>query len=94
MKLGGMDPPGDAATLLGRLTAQERRVCRLLCGDDEPGVKELPTVLGISERTVRTHLEKLYRKLGVRTRVGLVRRAIQLGLITCPCRKCGGGEGA
>lgn len=87
----GMEARMDAASVLERLTAQERRICRLLCGDDEPGVKELPAVLGISARTVRTHLEKLYRKLGVRTRVGLVRRAIALGLIACPCRRCGGG---
>ena len=37
--------------------------------------------LGISPRTVETHVAKLYRKLGVRTRVQAVSRASQLGLI-------------
>jgi DNA-binding NarL/FixJ family response regulator len=37
--------------------------------------------LGISPRTVETHVAKLYRKLGVRTRVQAVGRAVQLGLI-------------
>ena len=83
-----------SASAVPVLTAQERRVCRLLCGPDEPGVKELPAVLGISERTVRTHLEKLYRKLKVRTRVGLVREAIARGLVPCPGARCGGGSPA
>jgi DNA-binding CsgD family transcriptional regulator len=37
--------------------------------------------LGISPRTVETHVAKLYRKLGVRTRVQAVARAATLGLI-------------
>lgn len=37
--------------------------------------------LGISPRTVETHVAKLYRKLGVRTRAQAVARAAQLGLI-------------
>ena len=37
--------------------------------------------LGISPRTVETHVAKLYRKLGVRTRVQAVARAAHLGLI-------------
>ena len=37
--------------------------------------------LGISPRTVETHVAKLYRKLGVRSRVQAVSRAAQLGLI-------------
>jgi RNA polymerase sigma factor (sigma-70 family) len=37
--------------------------------------------LGISPRTVETHVAKLYRKLGVRTRVQAVSHAAALGLI-------------
>jgi DNA-binding NarL/FixJ family response regulator len=37
--------------------------------------------LGISARTVETHVAKLYRKLGVRTRVQAVSKAAQLGLL-------------
>jgi len=42
---------------------------------------QIGTRLGISPRTVETHVSKLYRKLGVRTRVQAVRRAANLGLI-------------
>jgi LuxR family maltose regulon positive regulatory protein len=37
--------------------------------------------LQISPRTVETHVRKLYRKLGVRTRVQAVSRAAGLGLL-------------
>lgn len=67
------------------ITARELQVCRLLCRDDEPALKALPDLLGITEKTVQTHLYKLYRKLGVQSRMGLVLKAIALGLIACPC---------
>ena len=44
-------------------------------------MQQVGTRLGISPRTVETHVAKLYRKLGVRTRVQAVSRAAQLGLI-------------
>ena len=37
---------------------------------------QIGTRLGISPRTVETHVAKLYRKLGVRTRVQAVSRAV------------------
>ena len=67
------------------ITARELQICRLLCGSDEPTLKALPSVLDISLKTVQTHLGKLYRKLGVRTRTGLLLKAIDQGLIPCPC---------
>jgi DNA-binding NarL/FixJ family response regulator len=42
---------------------------------------QIGTRLGISPRTVETHVAKLYRKLGARTRVQAVARAATLGLI-------------
>ena len=44
-------------------------------------MQQMATRLGISPRTVETHVAKLYRKLGVRTRVQAVSRAASLGLI-------------
>ncbi len=44
-------------------------------------VKQVATRLGLSPRTVETHLAKLYRKLGVRNRVQALSRAASLGLI-------------
>ena len=44
-------------------------------------MRQMATRLGISPRTVETHVAKLYRKLDVRTRVQAVSRAATLGLI-------------
>lgn len=44
-------------------------------------MRQVGRILGISPRTVETHVAKLYRKLGVRTRVQAVSCAAQLGLI-------------
>jgi DNA-binding NarL/FixJ family response regulator len=44
-------------------------------------MRQMATRLGISPRTVETHVAKLYRKLDVRTRVQAVSRAVSLGLI-------------
>jgi len=40
--------------------------------------------LGISDRTVHKHIEKIYRKLGTRDRISTVLRAQQLGLVPGP----------
>jgi len=77
-----------------KITVRELQVCRLLCGPDEPAVKALPDVLDLKLKTVQSHQYKLYRKLGVRTRVGLLIKAIALGLIPCPCQGKAGGHGA
>jgi DNA-binding NarL/FixJ family response regulator len=44
-------------------------------------MRQMATRLGISPRTVETHVAKLYRKLDVRTRIQAVSRAVSLGLI-------------
>lgn len=44
-------------------------------------MRQVGRALDISPRTVETHVAKLYRKLGVRTRVQAVSHAAQLGLI-------------
>jgi DNA-binding NarL/FixJ family response regulator len=44
-------------------------------------MRQIATRLGISPRTVESHVAKLYRKLGVRSRVQAVARAAALGLI-------------
>ena len=44
-------------------------------------MRQMATRLGISPRTVETHVAKLYRKLEVRTRIQAVSRAVSLGLV-------------
>jgi len=57
-----------------RLSAREHDIVELVLAD----VKEsaMGARLGISPNTVHTHLERLYRKVGVRGRVQLVVRAL------------------
>jgi DNA-binding NarL/FixJ family response regulator len=61
------------------LTDRERQVLELLSGGLT--MRQIGTRLGISPRTVETHVAKLYRKLGVRTRVQAVSKAATLGLV-------------
>lgn len=43
--------------------------------------KEIATDIGVSERTVKSHLTSIYNKLGVFSRAEAVAKALQLGLI-------------
>jgi DNA-binding NarL/FixJ family response regulator len=61
------------------LTRRERQVLGLLA--EGHTMQRIATQLGISPRTVEAHVAKVYRKLGVRTRVQAVARAAALGLI-------------
>jgi len=58
-------PPADPAPAV-RLSPRKRRVLELVAHGASN--KEIAQELGVSEGTVRTHLERLYRKLGVRSR--------------------------
>jgi len=53
-----------------RLTKREREVLRLLC--DGLTYKELAARLTVSINTVRTHLKRIYAKLGARSRTDAV----------------------
>jgi DNA-binding NarL/FixJ family response regulator len=61
------------------LTTRETEILRLLA--DGLSTRLISSQLGISERTVETHISSLYRKLDVGTRVQAVRRASALGLL-------------
>ena len=67
------------ASVEAALTEREREVLRHLA--DGATIQQIGRRLGISARTVETHVAKLYRKLGVDTRVRAVARAAALGLI-------------
>jgi DNA-binding NarL/FixJ family response regulator len=69
----------ESSDALDDLTARELEVLRHV--GNGLSVKQVATRLGLSPRTVETHLSKLYRKLGARNRVQALSRAASLGLI-------------
>lgn len=69
----------EGAEVAAGITAREHQVLGLL--SEGHTMRQIATRLSISPRTVETHVAKLYRKLGVRTRVQAVSRAATLGLV-------------
>ena len=61
------------------LTAREREVLTLLTRGLGP--VEIGNALSISPKTVATHVERIYAKLGVHTRAQAVAKALQLALV-------------
>ena len=61
------------------LSPRERDILPLLA--EGMTMRQIGRRLGISPRTVETHVSKLYRKLAVHTRLQAVARAASLGLI-------------
>ena len=76
--------PTAAAKLAERvtqvqLTPRELAALRLLANGESN--KEIASSLGISERTVKTHLAHLFEKLGVTSRTEATRVAMRRGLV-------------
>jgi DNA-binding NarL/FixJ family response regulator len=63
----------------GRLTVREREVLEVAA--EGLTAREIAERLGVRERTITTHLARIYQKLGVRTRVAAVRVAARSGLV-------------
>lgn len=61
------------------LTAREREVLECVLSGDRTA--ELAATLGISEATVHSHLQSLFTKFGVHSRLGLVARAASAGMV-------------
>lgn len=64
------------------ITGREREILGLL--GRGLSARRIATRLGISERTVNTHVSHVYRRLGVNNRVDAVREGMRLGLIESP----------
>jgi DNA-binding NarL/FixJ family response regulator len=63
-----------------RLTEREREV--LSVAAEGLTAREIATRLGVRERTVTTHLARIYGKLGVRSRLAAIRMATRAGLVS------------
>jgi DNA-binding CsgD family transcriptional regulator len=66
------DEVWDDLALELKLSPRELQIVRLVFDEFPEGA--MADVLDISIHTVHTHLDRVYRKLGVRTRAGLVLR--------------------
>ena len=67
----------EAWELLGgdlRLSGRERQIVRHIFADRKEG--DMAAELGISPHTIHTHLDRLYHKLAVKSRVELVVRVM------------------
>lgn len=70
---------GGSEDVADTITPRERQILQLLA--EGLTMRQVARRLGISPRTVETHVAKLYRKLDVRTRVQAIARAASIGLI-------------
>jgi DNA-binding NarL/FixJ family response regulator len=62
-----------------KITRREAEVLELLARGHRHA--DVALQLGVSTHTVSSHAKNIYRKLGVRSVVGAVTRALELGLI-------------
>jgi DNA-binding NarL/FixJ family response regulator len=67
----------DRPVYIEPLTEREIQVLALAC--EGASARQIGDRLFISERTVESHVSNAYRKLGIRSRIELVRRAAQFG---------------
>lgn len=65
----------------GPLTYREKEVLRMLITGLSN--KEIGAPLGIEERTVKAHIAKMMRKVGVQNRIALSVHALTNGLVSC-----------
>lgn len=66
------------ASLLNRVTPREREVLSLIAHGRTN--RDIAEALGVSPRTVSSHVASIYRKLGLGDRVEAARLALELGL--------------
>jgi DNA-binding NarL/FixJ family response regulator len=65
-----------------RITPREREILGLLA--EGFSARRIAVMLGVGERTVTTHIDHLYRKVGVNNRVEAIREGVRLGLVQIP----------
>jgi DNA-binding NarL/FixJ family response regulator len=67
---------------MARITPRERETLVLV--SEGLSARQIALRLGVGERTVHTHIDHLYRKIGVNNRVEAVREGVRLGIVTFP----------
>jgi len=71
-------PRQSAKHAFGGLSEREREIARLIAQGST--TREIAETCSISERTVETHLGRMYAKLGVSTRAQLAAWAVEKGV--------------
>lgn len=61
------------------ISEREREILKMIC--DEISLKDIANRLAVSEKTIQTHKLNIQSKLNVRSTVGLVKAAYEIGLI-------------
>ncbi len=61
------------------ITEREREILKMIC--DEISLKDIASRLAVSEKTIQTHKLNIQNKLNVKSTVGLVKAAYQIGLL-------------
>jgi DNA-binding CsgD family transcriptional regulator len=74
----GRRPAQDAFAGLDELTPQELQIARAVAGGKNNG--EVSAALFVSRKTVEAHLTRIYRKLGIHSRVELTRVLLAGGI--------------
>jgi DNA-binding NarL/FixJ family response regulator len=69
----------ESSRVTSSLTDREIQVVRLI--REGMTTRQMATRLQVSQRTIESHIEKLYRKLGVSSRVQAVSKAAELGVL-------------
>jgi DNA-binding CsgD family transcriptional regulator len=75
---GPANPAVATIAQIYRLTVAERRVLTAVV--DSGGVRSVARALGISEATVKTHLQNIFGKTGARRQIDLVKLVIAGGM--------------
>ena len=73
-------PPADAGRNPGGLTPRQLQVAALVAGDLTN--REIGRILGVSVRTVESHVDHILAKLGLKSRLELAAWAQGNGLLT------------
>ena len=72
-------PAGTSSLMVEQLTRRETTIVELLAS--HLSLPEIGMELHISRHTVKSHVRRIYRKLGTTSRSGAVRAARELGLL-------------
>ncbi len=75
----GQSSRSGASSGDGQLTRRERRVLQLLTSDLSE--RDIGHELYVSHNTIHSHVRSIYRKLGVSTRAGALKRTRELRLL-------------